>query len=129
MQQVFVNGIFHSAEGQKQERPGPGAHLFQRMKRAISGLLVLTVAAALTATGFTAASYAGACGQLTGFAGFLQRAGLVAPGPCDTKPKGTVCQSGACTTSDRKPGKCRNIAVSGPANCACVASTVSPGLR
>jgi len=117
------------AAEQKTEKAGWAAHLFQRMKRVLLGLLALIVAVALTATGLTAASYAGACGPLPGFAGFLKRAGFVPPGSCDTKPKGGVCQNGSCTTSDRKPGKCRNIAASGPVNCSCVANTVSPGLR
>jgi hypothetical protein len=82
------------------------------------------------ATAFTAVSYAGTCSVLTGFPGLLQRAGFVAPGPCATKSGGPNCQSGtACTSADRKPGKCKNIAASGPANCACVESAVSSGLR
>jgi len=92
--------------------------------------LILLVAVCITATVFTAISYGGACSQLTGFPGLLQRAGLVAEGPCASKPGGAVCQSGAdCTTSNRKPGKCKNIAAKGPANCACVATTVSRGLQ
>jgi hypothetical protein len=99
------------------------------MKQALLASLVLFVAAA-TATAFTAASYAGTCSALTGFPRILQRAGLLAEGPCATKPFGAPCQSGAtCTTASRKPGKCKNIAVSGPPNCACVEVSVSRGLK
>ena len=95
-----------------------------------SALFVLVVAADAMITAFTAVGYAGTCDRLSGFPGLLQKAGLVAPGPCATKNKGSVCQSGsACTTSSRKPGKCQNIAVSGPANCACVETTISSGLQ
>jgi hypothetical protein len=99
------------------------------MKRALLTWLAATVAAAATATALTAASYAGACSRLTGFPGLLQRAGLVAAGPCAAKTGGS-CQTGAsCTTAARRPGKCRNIAVTGPANCVCVETTIGQGLR
>jgi hypothetical protein len=115
--------------GKNSRRRRQPATYSTEMKRALIASLVLTVAAA-TATALTAASYAGVCSQLTGFPGLLQRAGFVPAGPCATKSGGSVCQSGAaCTTSNRRPGKCKNIAVSGPANCACVEITVSPGLR
>ena len=100
------------------------------MKQAVLASLVLFFAVAATATAFTAASYAGTCSALTGFPRILQRSGLVAEGPCATKPFGAPCQSGAtCTTSSRKPGKCKNIAVSGRPNCACVEVSVSRGLK
>ncbi len=92
--------------------------------------LVLIVATGTMVTAFTAVSYAGTCSMLTGFPGLLQRAGFVAAGPCATKVGGATCQSGStCTTSNRKPGKCKNIAPRGPANCSCVETTVSTGLR
>jgi hypothetical protein len=97
---------------------------------AIFASLILIVAACFTSTVFTAISYGGTCAPLTGFPGLLQRAGFVAEGPCATKPGSAVCQNGAdCTTSNRKRGKCKNIAARGPANCACVEITVSRGLR
>lgn len=100
------------------------------MKRAFLASLVLIVATGTMVTAFTAVSYAGTCSMLTGFPGLLQRAGFVAAGPCATKVGGATCQSGAtCTTSNRKPGKCKNIAPRGPANCSCVETTVSTGLR
>jgi len=87
-------------------------------------------AAGAMATVFIAVSYAGTCSRLTGFPGLLQRAGMVTSGPCTTKTGGTACLSATtCLTAGKKPGKCKNIAASGPANCVCVASTVSPGLR
>ena len=98
------------------------------MKRALLALLV-AIGLTATATTIASASYAGTCAKLAGFPRLLQRVGFVAPGPCDAKPKGNACAGGACTTADRKPGKCRNIALSGAVNCACVANTVSPGVR
>jgi hypothetical protein len=101
-----------------------------RRRGSLLSVAVLLAAAATMAAGFTAVSYAGTCSTLTGFPGLLQRAGLVAAGPCATKVGGVTCQSGAtCTTANRKPGKCKNIAPRGPANCACVETTVSFGLR
>jgi len=98
--------------------------------RALSAALVLIVAAGAMMTTFTAVSYAGTCSRLTGFPGLLQSAGLVAVGPCASQPKGAVCQSNAtCITPNRRQGKCKNIAPSGPPNCACVESTISSGLR
>ncbi len=106
------------------------AALFHRMKRALLSSLLSIAAAGAMAAVFTAVSYAGTCSKLTGFPGFLQRAGMVSAGPCTTKIGGTTCQSAAtCLTAGRKPGKCKNIAASGPANCACVESTVGSGLR
>jgi len=99
------------------------------MKRALLASLTLTVAAVVIVTAFTAVSYAGTCARLAGFPGLLQKAGMVAAGPCVGKGRGEVCSSAACTTADRKPGKCQNIAVSGPANCVCVERTVSKTLR
>jgi hypothetical protein len=97
---------------------------------ALFAFLILIVAVCVTSTVFSAISYGGTCAQLTGFPGLLQRVGFVSNGPCATKPGGAVCQNGAsCTTANRKPGKCKNIAASGPANCACVESTVSGGLK
>ena len=97
---------------------------------ALFASLILVVAVCFTSTVFTAISYGGTCSQLTGFPGLLQWAGFVAEGPCATKPGGAVCQSGAdCTAANRKPGKCKNIAARGPANCACVETTVSRGLQ
>ena len=97
----------------------------KRLWVGISSALVLMLVATAMATVFTAASYAGTCSKLTGFPGILQRAGVVAAGPCAAKAGGATCDSAECTTSDRKPGKCKNLAASGPANCACVATTVS----
>jgi hypothetical protein len=105
-----------------------GAALFHQMKRALLASAVLLVAAGAMVTGFTAVTYAATCSQLTGFPGLLQRAGFVAAGPC-TKEKSGACSSDACTATNRKPGKCKNIAVRGPVNCACVESTVSSGLQ
>jgi hypothetical protein len=99
------------------------------LRTLLSSGLLLIVAAGAMATASTAVSYAGTCAALTGFPGLLQRVGLVAAGPCASKAGGSTCTSAECTTSDRKPGKCRNIAASGPANCACVATAVSSGLR
>jgi len=100
------------------------------MKHAWFASLWLAVAAGAMATALTAVSYARTCSPLTGFPGFLRRAGLVPDGPCATKKGGAPCQSGAtCTTSSRKPGKCRNIAAFGPPNCECVEVKVSPGLK
>jgi hypothetical protein len=100
------------------------------MRRGLSASVVLIVSGGAMVTAFTAVSYAGVCEKLGGFPGLLQKVGLVAPGPCATKKKGSVCQSGTpCTTSSRRPGKCQNIAPAGPANCACVAITVSSGLQ
>jgi hypothetical protein len=98
------------------------------MRRILPASLVLIVAVVAMVTAFTAASYGGTCAKLTGFAGLLQMAGMVTAGPC-TVNNGGKCPSAACTTADKKPGKCTNIAATGPANCACVASTVSKGLR
>ncbi len=92
-------------------------------------LAALVIALGASITFFTAVSYAGTCATLSGFPGVLQKAGMVVAGPCDSKGKGQVCSSAACTTADRKPGKCQNIAVSGPANCVCVERTVSKTLR
>lgn len=108
----------------------PARHYSTEMKRALWACLVPAVAAGAMAIAFTAVSYAGTCSQLTGFPGFLQWAGFVPAGPCATKREGAVCQAGAtCVTASRRPGKCKNIAASGPANCACVESAVSSGLR
>jgi hypothetical protein len=91
--------------------------------------LLLVIVAILMFTVFTAVSHAGTCSTLTGFPGLLQRAGLVAAGPCVSTDKDKGCTSAACTTTDRKPGKCTNIAWRGPANCVCVASTISKTLQ
>jgi hypothetical protein len=92
-------------------------------------LLSIAATGAMAAV-FTAVSYAGTCSKLTGFPGFLQSAGFVSAGPCATKKDGATCQSGAaCVTASRKPGKCKNIAVRGPANCACVEDAVGSGLQ
>jgi hypothetical protein len=99
------------------------------MKRVLLASLTLVVAAGAMATAFTAVTYAGVCSKLTGFPGLVQWAGMVSPGPCVATKKDTVCPSDACITADRKPGKCKNIAVRGPVNCACVETTVSSGLR
>ena len=108
----------------------PARHYSTEMKRALWACLVPAVAAGAKAIAFTAVSYAGTCSQLTGFPGLLQRAGFVPAGPCTTKSGGAVCQAGAgCVTASRKPGKCKNIAARGPANCSCVESTVSSGLQ
>lgn len=97
---------------------------------ALFATLILIVVVSVTSTVFTAISYGGTCSQPTGFPGLLQRAGFVAEGPCASKPGAATCQSGAaCTTSNRKRGKCKNIAARGPANCACVEVTVSRGLQ
>jgi hypothetical protein len=89
------------------------------------------VAAIAIITIFTAVTHARTCARLTGFPGFLQRVGLVSEGPCGSKPGAVVCRSGAaCTTARATPGACRNIAAVGqPANCECVANTVSRGLK
>jgi hypothetical protein len=100
----------------------------KKLRLAFSSVLFSIAAVGATATAFTAVSYAGTCSALTGFAGLLQRAGIVAAGPCAVKAGGT-CDSAECTTPDRKRGKCKNIAASGPANCACVATAVSSGLQ
>jgi hypothetical protein len=117
--------------GRNQRHARPHSPLFRQMKsEALFTSLILIVAVCFTSTVFTAISYGGTCSQLTGFPGLLQRAGFVAEGPCATKRGGAVCQNGAdCTTSNRKRGKCKNIAARGPANCACVEITVSRGLR
>ena len=119
------------AAGQKSETCGPRSPLSRQMRpAALFAFLILVVAVCVTSTTFTAISYGGTCSQLTGFPGLLQRAGFVAEGPCATKRGSAVCQSGAdCTTSNRKRGKCKNIAARGPANCACVEVTVSRGLK
>jgi hypothetical protein len=97
---------------------------------AVFAFLILIVAVCVTSTVFSAISYGGTCSQLNGFPGLLQRAGFVSDGPCATKSGSAVCQSGAsCTTANRKPGKCKNVAARGPANCACVETTVSGGLK
>ena len=88
-------------------------------------MFVLTLVAILMFTIFTAVSYAGTCSKLTGFPGLLQRAGMVADGPCVSTNRGQGCTNAACTTAGRKPGKCANIAPRGPANCVCVENTIS----
>ena len=99
------------------------------IRRMVFSTLLLAAASGAMATVFTAVVYAGTCSRLTGFPGLLQRAGVVAAGPCAAKAGATACDAAECTTSDRKPGKCKNIAASGPANCSCVANAVSSGLR
>jgi hypothetical protein len=129
MRQVSENGIYHSSAGQKIENYVPPRHYSPEMIKALSASMVLIVAAIAMVTAFTAVTYAQTCSTLTGFPGFLQNVGLVAAGPCAAKGKGNVCSSAACTTSAKRPGKCRNIAPTGPANCACVESTVSSGAQ
>ena len=98
-----------------------------------SSLALIIVYVALLTT-FTAVTYAGTCSKLTGFPGLLQRVGLVTSGSgvCVSKIGGTVCGGGtACITNGtNKPGKCKNIAAAGqPANCQCVETNLSNGLR
>jgi len=110
-----------------------------QMGRVLIGLLpartslripvILVIVAFAMFTIFTIVSYGGTCSKLPGFPGLLQEAGMVAAGPCASTNKGQVCSSAACTTADRKPGKCQNIAATGPANCVCVERTVSKTLR
>lgn len=95
----------------------------------IKGLFTGIVLILAAATAFTAVSYAGTCSSLNGFAGLVQKAGLVAAGPCTATGNGKKCSSAACTTAARKPGKCQNIAPTGPVNCACVETTISSGLQ
>ena len=75
--------------------------------------------------------HAKTCSKLTGFPGFLQRVGMLGVGPCVTKIGAPACGAGkVCTTSDSKTGTCKNTAAVGqPANCGCVANTVSKGLK
>src|ERR1017187_989961 len=93
---------------------------------ALSSSLVLIVASGAMVTVFTAVTYAKSCSKLTGFPGLLQKVGIVSLGPCASRAGGAICQGGtACTAPSTKPGKCKNINVTGPANCACVETTVS----
>jgi hypothetical protein len=103
--------------------------LTKRLASAVSSSLPLIMATGAVVTMFTAATYAGSCSQLAGFPGFLQRVGMVAAGPCETKPGGRACQSGTeCTAPSAKRGKCKNIGTPREPKCACVEKTVSSGL-
>src|SRR5580698_6700503 len=86
--------------------------------------LLLVIVAIVMFTIFTAVTYAGTCSTLAGFPGLLQRAGMVADGPCVTR-RGQGCSGDACTTAARKRGKCTNISPRGAANCVCVENTIS----
>ena len=101
----------------------------KRIFLALYSSLVLIVAIVTMVTVFTAVTYAGTCGKLTGFPGLLQSVGAVSSGPCVTKIGGTLCGGGAvCTTTNtKKQGTCKNVALVGqPANCQCVENVVSP---
>ena len=89
---------------------------------AVTSSLLSLVALAATLTVCTSLTYARSCTRLTGYPGFLQRAGLVAAGPCPSKPGGMICSRGlACITVDLKAGTCMNVSPIGqPANCQCV---------
>lgn len=100
----------------------------------LSSSLVLVLASLAMATAFTAVTYAKSCARLSGFPGLLQRVGIVSDGPCTTQVGGKACSGGtACTAtvnSNPVPGTCKNMAGLGqPANCQCVANTVSKGLK
>ena len=93
----------------------------------VSSWLLLIVASGAMVTVFTAITYARSCSKLTGFPGLLQKVGIVSLGPCASRVGGAICQGGtACTAPSTKPGKCKNINVTGPASCACVETTISP---
>ena len=94
----------------------------------VSSWLLLIVASGAMVTVFTALTYARSCSKLTGFPLLLQKVGIVsANGPCASRAGGAICQGGtACTAPSTKPGKCKNINVTGPASCACVETTISP---
>lgn len=102
-----------------------------RLRVAFSSSFVLIIGTLVLATAFTAVIHAKTCSKLTGFPGFLQRVGMLGVGPCVTKIGAPACGAGkVCTTSDSKTGTCKNTAVVGqPANCGCVANTVSKGLQ
>ena len=99
-------------------------------KGLILGFCSFVLTAGVMITGFTSITYARSCAKLTGYAGFLQHIGLVAAGPCPSKPGGTICSGGlACTASSLKAGTCKNVAAVGqPANCQCIENTMTKGL-
>jgi hypothetical protein len=100
----------------------------KRLILALYSSLVLIIACVAMVTVFTVVTYAGTCSKLTGFPGLVQRMGFF-NSPCVSKIGGTVCGGGtACTTTGSAPGTCKNTAAAGqPANCQCVANTVSKG--
>src|SRR5947199_4037648 len=92
--------------------------------------LVMVLTFALVVGGFGASrglahmqqTYDGACGQLVGFPGLLQKMNFFAIGNCRLKNSGdpNTCQAnGACTvtsSSGNVAGKCRSM----PSGCTCV---------
>lgn len=76
----------------------------------------------------TVHAYANVCSKLDGFPGLLRKVNLLQAGPCPIRLLGPYpCGNGlACTTSDKKPGKCMNTAKpSATPICACVANPIS----
>lgn len=119
-------GFFIPLWGNNSENCGRSGHYSTEMIKGLFAGIVVTVA---MATVYTAVSYAGTCSSLTGFAGMVQKVGLVAAGPCTATGNGKSCSNSACTTAAKKPGKCKNISPTGPANCACIETTISSGLQ
>jgi hypothetical protein len=95
--------------------------MVSKIKLTIGLLVVAAVSLSAATVVKTRHEYYGVCSKLDGFAGFLQKAGFLAPGTCTTQIGGTLCNKGAGCFAGASIGTCANTGgIGGSIMCSCV---------